>query len=234
MTRIWWLRLFALMLCSLAFIVTKPVAQADSPTASQFVERPDVRRNAQQKKDVANFGVYAYIQWKKINLQAGQGGTFSYHRVASIQTNPWRYVEFGWTKNIAGDCAGVAVNNFCALIVYNAGGGDFAHPVAFTKADHSYSIQYDPNTTKHWFYLDGNNVWNKNSGFGQGNQVKGGGEVGAGVEQMKDVHLSSLEYLVNNGGNFQFVFWNGYVDAEQEAPYSNIDGGPNDFFDHGP
>jgi len=233
LSRIWRLCMLALMLGEITFLVTGNHAQADNPEAPSS-NHCVCRHNAQQKKDVANFGAYAYIQWKKINLLPGNGGTYSYHRVASVQTTPWKYVEFGWIRTTKNWCAGVAIDKYCGLIVYNAGGADLNHAVAITKADHAYFSQYDPNTNKHWFFLDGANVWNINAGFGQGNQVKGGGEVGAGVEQMKDVHLSSLEYLVNNGGNFQFVFWNGYADAEQEAPYSNVDGGPNDFFNHSP
>jgi hypothetical protein len=228
--RILRLAILIFVLVGIAFFISGTDANAETtsaPTSNHCV----CRHNAQQKKQLANFGVYGYIQWKRTNLN---GGTFTYHRVASVQENPWRYVEFGWTKNAVGDCAAVTTGNFCALIVYNPGTGDFGHAVAFTKVDHSYSAQYDPNTTKHWFYLDGANVWNVNAGFGQGTQVKGGGEVGRGVEQMNDAHLYNLAYSVNNGGGFQYVSWNGYVDAEQEAPYSNVNGGPNDFFDHGP
>lgn len=228
--RILRLGVLALVLGGIAFLVAGAEIKAETylaPASNHCV----CRHNAQQKKQVANFGVYGYIQWKRTNLN---GGTFTYHRVASIQENPWRYVEFGWTKNIVGDCAGVTAGSFCALAVYNSGAGDIGHAVAFTKVGHSYAAQYDPNTNRHWFYLDGANVWSVNAGFGQGTQVKAGGEVGRGVEQMNDVQISSLEYSINNGGNFQYVFWNGYQDAEQEDPYFNINGGLNDFFDHGP
>jgi hypothetical protein len=161
-------------------------------------------------------------------------GTFSYHRVVSVQLTPWRYVEFGWIKEIIGQCGAVAVNNNCGLIVYDAGNGVFRHAIAITRANHVYASQYDPNTNKHWFFLDNANVWNVQANFGQGTDVWGGGEVGAGVEQMKDVQLADLRYIMQNGGIFQSVSWNGYVNHLQEAPYSNIAGGPNDFFDHGP
>lgn len=220
----------ALLLGTILFVVTKNDIRAEppkSPTTHHCV----CRHNAQQKKDVANFGVFSRIQWKKINLN---GGIVSYHRVASIQLNPWRYVEIGWMRSVTGECGNVAINNYCGFIVYNAGGPDLGHAFAITRAAHNYQVQYDPNTMKHWFYLDGANVWNVSAGFGQGTQVKGGGEVGTGVEQMKDIQLSNLLYSIQNGGVFQLQPWNGYVDAEQEAPYSTIDGGPNDFFNHGP
>ncbi|MDL1897559.1 hypothetical protein FBQ82_14935 [Anaerolineae bacterium CFX7] len=60
------------------------------------------------------------------------------------------------------------------------------------------------------------------------------GEVGLGREQMKDVHLFNLQYLAQSAGQFQYKYWNGYVNYQQEAPYSNIPGGANDLFDHGP
>ena len=219
-----------LMLGTILFVVTKNDTRAEPP------ENPSANHcvclhNAQQGKDVANFGASSLIQWKKVNLFAG---TFSYHRVASIQLAPWRFVEFGWIKENQNWCAGLAVNLNCGLIVYNAGAGDLRQAITITRANHTYSFQYDPNTNKYWFYLNGANVWNKNAGFGQGNRVAGGGEVGAGVEQMKDVQLSNLLYLQQNGGVFQFVVWNGYFNLQQEAPYSNIAGGPNDFLDHGP
>ncbi len=226
--------LFAFAIGCVVFLGTGTDANADTPKlpSSHPCTHPCLH-NAQQKKDLANYGAYASIQWKKVNLFTGK---FSYHRVASIQTSPFRFVEFGWIKDIQipTQCDNVAVNSNCGLIVYNAGVGNLRKAVAITKATHVYQFQYDPNTSKYFFYLDGANVYDINAGFGQGNQIKGGGEVADGLEQMKDVQQFNLKYVIQNGGGFQYVPWNGYVDAEQEFPYSTIDGGANDFFNHGP
>lgn len=225
---IWQLSLLALVIGSVAFLVASNRAEAKDPEGPSS-DHCVCRHNAQQKKEVNNFGAAATIQWKKLNLN---NGGYSYHRIATIQAAPWRYVEFGWLKNSQGLCG--AGTNTCAYIVYNAGGADFPMRIPMTRADHSYSFQYDPNSGRYWFYLDGANVWNQNANFQAGTRVAGGGEVDMGVEGMGNVHLSNLLYLQNNGGLFQYVPWNGYIEYQRQPPYSNLPGGQNDFFDHGP
>jgi len=106
-------------------------------------------------------------------------------------------------------------------------------PFAFIM-EHSFLHQYNPNDGEYYFYLDDAYVWHQDANFLSGTRVAAGGEVGLGVEQMKDVHISNLLYIKNNAGVFSYQDLNGYVDYQQDAPYSNTDGGPNDFFDHGP
>jgi hypothetical protein len=227
LARIWQLGMVALVLGGVAFLVAGNRAEANDPVAP-LSNHCACRHNAQQKKEIVNYGASALIQWKKLNLNNGQ---YSYHRVATIQASPWRYVEFGWWKNSLGLCGGT---NTCAYIVYNAGGLNYSIAILMTRADHTYAFQYNPNDGEYWFYLDGAYVWHQDANFLSGTRVAAGGEVGLGVEQMKDVHISNLLYSKNNAGVFSYQYWNGYVDYQQEAPYSNTDGGPNDFFDHGP
>ena len=67
--------------------------------------------------------------------------------------------------------------------------------------------------------------------FTSGDRVIGGGEVYAGIENMGRTRLSDLSYSVNDGGNFYFTYWNGYVRHVEDYPYCNIPNGPNSFYD---
>src|SRR5262245_44296232 len=137
--------------------------------------------NATQKKDVTAWGVSGYISWTNPNLN---NGTASYHRVGVVQNSPWRFVEFGWVKTVL--CGNCEWNQrFCGLVSYDDGGGGLnVHISGITQATHRYSMQYDPNTNKYWFYMDGVNVYSRIVNFSSGNFVAGGGEVSNGLEKM--------------------------------------------------
>lgn len=164
--------------------------------------------NAIEKKDVTTKGGWAYITWTNPNLN---GGWVSYHRVATVQWSPWRYVEWGWGKTASG---------FQGLMAYNAGSGDQnVYVSGISAATHRWSHQYDSNTSKFWFYVDGANYTNVNVGFSAGNAVTAGGEVGNGVESMNSTNLYDLRYLSCSGCGF--TLWNGHVNYVDNSPYYN-------------
>lgn len=177
--------------------------------------------NATQKKDVTAWGSWAYINWTNPDLD---GGSWVYHRTAVLQWSPWRFVEFGWQKTSSG---------VRGLIVYEDGSGAKNQVVSISAATHRYSMQYDPNTDKYWFYLDGSNVWNVDANFSSGDAAMAGGEVASGVEDMGHTHCYDLRYLKKNDGTFSFVLWNGYEEYAVDDAYFNTDDGSNAFYDDG-
>lgn len=183
------------------------------------------RHNATEKKDIVNWGAWAYIQWTNPDLDTGDGGQWTYHRVVTVQWSPWRYVEFGWQKTTSG---------IRGAIGYEDGSGPRQQNVTISAADHRYTFQYDPNTGKYWFYVDGSNVWNVNANFSDGDAVIGGGEVAWGVESMGHTRLWDLRYLKRNpDGTFVYISWNGHVNYADDSPYYNTDNGLNSFYDDG-
>ncbi len=181
--------------------------------------------NCTDKKDITAWGAWAYINWTNPDLDTGDGGIWVYNRVGVVQWSPWRYVEFGWQKTTAG---------IRGAIGYNDGSGAKQVNVVITAATHKYHMQYDPNTGKYWFYVDGSNVANVNANFSSGNAVIGGGEVPYGVESMGHTLLSDLRYLKRNpDGTFVFSSWNGHINYADDAPYYNTDNGSNSFYDDG-
>lgn len=221
-----WLLLFPLLVLlvislSIDYIVVQASKQERSyPSPLLHV---DGLHNATQKKDVTAWGVLANLTWTNPNLN---GGSWSYHRPMVVQWSPWRFVEFGWQKTTSG---------FRGLVGYNDGSGNKNQVISgVSAATHSYSIQYDPNSTKYWFYVDGSNVWNVNANFSSGNAVISGGEVASGVECMGHTRNYNLHYLQRNAnGTFTYYFWNGYVPYAVDAPYSNAPDGSNAFYDDG-
>jgi hypothetical protein len=177
--------------------------------------------NATEKRDGTTWGGSGYLTWTNPNLN---GGWASYHRVATAQTSPWRFVEWGWGKTSSG---------YQAILAYDAGsGGQNVYFSGITAATHQYSHQYDPNTSKYWFYIDGSNYTNINANFSSGTFNAAGGEAGNGVESFNSTKVYDLRYLVRNpNGTFTFASWNGHSNYIDNAPYSNqnIDG--NSFYD---
>jgi hypothetical protein len=147
-----------------------------------------------------------------------------------VQNSPWRFVEFGWVKTVLfGNCAWNST--FCGLVSYDNGSGGQNVPISgITQATHRYSMQYDPNTNKYWFYVDGANIYNINANFSSGNFVVGGGEVSNGLEKMNGTTLSDLRYIASLGGGY--VSWNGHVNYVVEAPYFNTNISSNAFSDN--
>ena len=125
------------------------------------------------------------------------------------------------------------MTTFCGYIAYNDGSGNRSQPVGgISQATHRYQSQYDPNSAKYYFYVDGSNVWNVNANFSSGNAAMGGGEVNNGVEKMAHTQLYDLRYLQKNpDGSFVFVLWNGHIDYADDSPYYNTSGGSNSFYD---
>ncbi|MES4787651.1 MAG: hypothetical protein C4294_19675 [Nitrospiraceae bacterium] len=181
---------------------------------------------AAEQQYVTAWGGWAYIP----NLNSGRG---SYHRVAVFQLSPFRFAEIGWIKtNTFGSYCGWW-NTFCAQVSWDSGSGNQNFSSAISQATHLYSLQYDPNTQKYWFYVDGSNIFNQNANFSSGT-IGAGGEVVDGVESMAHTQLYDLRYLQRNGdGSFVFVSWNGHVNYRDDPPYYNTDNGPNSFYDDG-
>jgi len=181
--------------------------------------------NALEKKNITAWGAYAYITWRNPNLN---GGLFSYHRVGVMLQTPttWRFVEFGQRKISTG---------IQGTIAYNAGSGTNNIFLPISTGTHQYSMQYDPNSGKYWFYLDGANVYNINAGFSSGNAVIAGGEVAYGVEAMAHTKIYGLRYLKRKAdGTFVYVSWNGHVDYSSygdDPPYYNTNINLNSFYD---
>jgi hypothetical protein len=214
------------------FILSGTEQSANASVSNISIEAPIANHctclhNATQKKDVTAWGVWSYISWTNPNLN---NGTASYHRVGIVQNSPWRFVEFGWVKTILfGNCDWNST--FCGLVSYNAGSGgrNVAIP-SVTQALHRYSMQYDPNTSKYWFYVDGTNVYSVNANFSSGNFVVGGGEVSNGLEKMNGTTLSDLRYIASLGGSY--VSRNGHTNYVVEAPYYNTNISSNSFSDN--
>ncbi len=181
--------------------------------------------NCTEKKDVVAWGAWAYINWTNPDLDTGDGGQWVYNRVGVAQVSPWRFVEFGWWKTTSG---------LQGYIAYNDGSGNKGQSVTISAATHRYSMQYDPNTGKYWFYVDGSNVWNVNANFTDGDFAVGGGEVGYGVESMGHTKLWDLRYSKRNpDGTFQYALWNGHVNYADDDPYFNTNIDSNSFYDDG-
>lgn len=205
-------------------VVLVVVVLAGQPNRNAYAHTGTIH-NCTEKKDVVAWGAWAYINWTDPDLDTGDGGLWVYNRVGVVQSNPWRYVEFGWQKTTAG---------IRGAIGYNDGSGAKQLNVVISAATHRYSMQYDPNTGKYWFYVDGSNVANVNANFSSGNFVVGGGEVAYGVESMGHTKLWDLRYLKRNpDGTFVFVSWGGHVNYADDAPYSNTDNGTDSFYDDG-
>lgn len=177
--------------------------------------------NAAQKKDVGTaWGVEGRITWTNPDLR---GGTGSAHRVAVVQQNPWRYTEVGWAK---------LTNGLYTFVTYENGTGPITQYFSnLTPAEHQYTAQYDPNTAKHWYYVDGVSFFSQPVNFSWGDRVIGGGEVIDGIEGMGNTLLFDLRYLVNQGGSFLYVPWDGYERYVEDRPYCNVPNGLNSFYD---
>jgi hypothetical protein len=190
-------------------------------SASPLAQTPKKYYNAQQKKDVAAWGAKATITWTDPALN---GGTFSAHRIAMIQVSPFQFGEIGWEKTTGG---------LLGFVTYNDGSGIGNQGTTFSvsPATHEYALQYDPNTQRYWFYVDGSIVFNAATNFPSGNRVAGGGEAYDGVESMGHTRLSDLGYSVNQGGNFSYAPWNGYESYQQGYPYCNILIDSSSFYD---
>lgn len=89
-------------------------------------------------------------------------------------------------------------------------------------------MQYDPNNSKYWFYVDGVNVWNVNANFSSGNAVVAGGEVLTGVENMQHTRVYDLRYLACTGCGY--TPWNGHVNYLDDPPYYNTNLDANSFY----
>jgi len=200
--------------------IDKPSLKQPSPFYSPL-QVPNA--NASQKKDgIVPWGVEAYITWTDPDLRTGTG---SAHRVIVVLDNPTNpYTELGWSKLNDGRHS---------FITYHTGNGN---PVTLyfgnmTPATHQYTIQYDPNQSKHFYYIDGVPFFSQAVGFSSGNRVVAGGEVLDGVESMGNTLLYDLRYLTLQGSNFVFVPWNGYERFVEDYPYCNISNGSNSFYD---
>lgn len=192
-----------------------------SANAGPLAQTPKKYYNAQQKKDVTAWGAAATITWTDPPLN---GGTFSDHRVAVLQSSPQRYGEIGWIKRSTG---------LFYFVTYDdgSGAGPISHEYPLSPGTHVYSLQYDPNTGEYWFYVDGGYVYNIALNFSSGSYVAAGGEVLDGVESMGQTQLYDLNYFVNQGGIFSPALWNGYVPYIVEHPYCNIPIDSNSFYD---
>lgn len=202
-------------------IIAPQSAQATTNNMPEYNHCTNCLHNATEKKDITAWGVWGYITWTNPNLN---GGAWSYHRVAVVKWSPWRFVEWGWQKISTG---------IRGAIAYDAGSGGVNVIIGgVSAATHRYSIQYDPNTSKYWFYLDGANVYNINANFSSGNAVTGGGET-TGVEAMAHTKLYDLRYLKKNAnGTFSYVLWGGHINYADDPPYYNTNGTDvNSFYD---
>lgn len=209
---------------SLLVVLVMTMLAEEFPGQSVFAHTGALH-NATEKRDIVNWGASAYIQWTNPDLDTGDGGWAIYHRVATVQWSPWRFVEFGWRKTTSG---------FSGLIAYDDGSGGKNIPVSLSAADHRYHFQYDPNTGKYWFGVDGSNYWSVNANFSDGDAVIGGGEVGYGVESMGHTKLWNLRWLKRNpDGTFVYVSWDGHANSADDSPYYNTDNGLNSFYDDG-
>lgn len=219
---------FLLLLASVSAISTSSVASA-SGSHRPPLSHGEFLHNAREKKSgsYTAWGGRATINWTNPNLT--QYGWLSYHRVATIDYSAQKYVEFGVAQTS---------NGIKGLIAWNDGSGDQNAEVTVSAATHSYSHQYDPNTSKYWFYVDGANVYNISANFSSGNISGAGGEAGSGVEQFNSTLISNLSYLKrNSNGTFVYSSWNGHVQYNDpdDAPYYNTDGpNSNSFYDKGP
>lgn len=181
--------------------------------------------NCTEKKDIVAWGARTYIDWTNPDLDTGDGGQWVYNRIGVVRWSPWRFVEFGWQKTTAG---------IRGVIAYNDGSGNKNLVVTISAATHLYSMQYDPNTGKYWFYVDERNIANVNANFSAGDAVIGGGEVAYGVESMGHTKLWDLRYLKRNSdGTFVFWPWDGHVNYADDEPYFNTDNGANSFYNDG-
>ena len=115
-----------------------------SANASPLAQTPKKLYNAQQKKDVTAWGAFATINWTDPSLN---GGTFSDHRVAVLQSSPQRYGEIGWIKRSTGPFIFVTYDD-------GSGAGAVSHEYSVSPALADYAVQYDPNTGEYWFYVD--------------------------------------------------------------------------------
>jgi hypothetical protein len=176
-----------------------------------------------------SWGVYGILNWTDPDLRTG---ALSWHRVG-VGNNPpsGAYAEFGWAKATSYCTPYLSP---CALITVDDGTGPSTtqYPLP-SVGTHSYSMQYDPNTSKYYFYIDFAYFTDKPAPLTSGDYVFGGGEVFTGYESMGDTLLSDLHYLVQDPiGNFVFVFWSGHeVYNFPDLPYYNRDNGPNSFYD---
>lgn len=205
----------------LAFLSIAMVAALGltSAVASPNLQGTKKLYNAQQKKDLIAWGAQATITWTDPPLH---GGSYSAHRVAVIQISPWRYAEIGWYKYSAG---------LFTFVTCEDGSGPQMDLFPVSPATHEYAFQYDPNGAQHWFYVDSSVVSHKAVNFSSGDRVAAGGEVYDGVESMGRTRLFNLRYLINVGGSFYYVPWDGYERYMIEFPYCNIAIDPNSFYD---
>ena len=77
--------MLALVLGGIAFLVAGHRAEANDPVAPS--DHCVCRHNAQQKKELVNYGAYARIQWKKLNLKAGRIGLAPRRKKGRIARN---------------------------------------------------------------------------------------------------------------------------------------------------
>lgn len=174
--------------------------------------------NAVEGKDVTAWGVWGYITWTNPDLN---GGSWSYHRVAIAQWNPWRFVETGWMKT---------ANGFKGSISYDdgSGGKGFDHPLA--PGTYRYSAQYDPNVSRYIFFVDGVYVWDVDANFSTGDVVLAGGETATGVEDMNHTYYYDLRYLIKSNNNYYYRLWNGHSTYVEDPPYYTTNSGTNAFY----
>jgi hypothetical protein len=213
---------FFLFAAMLALIPVAPKVKRDILPQMMAAQAKKLH-NATQKLDTIAWGVQGYITWTDPSLNGGQ---WSYHRLSVIHWSPWRFVEWGWQKTTAG---------FRGMIAYNDGTRLYNRVVnGLSSATHRYSIQYDPNTGRYWFFVDGVSVWSVDADFSAGDAVTIGGEVATGRECMGDTKSYDLRYLVRKpDGSFAYVPWDGLKPYAVDAPFSNSGDGRSLVFDHG-
>lgn len=169
--------------------------------------------NATDKFDVTAWGVRGIITWTNPPLN---GGFWSYTRVALLVQSPFKFVEWGWYKTCE-------VNCFVGLIAWDDGSGlqNLTVP-GIIAGDHTWSIQYDPNTSRYYFYVDAVSMYNLQINMSSGNRVTAGGEVNTGIERMNHVRTSSLNYLFRRSdGTFTFRPWTSHTNYVDDPPFYN-------------
>ncbi len=221
--------LSTLILVAMALTITdaQGIVQA-APALEPALNHCSCLHNAtEQKSGISPRGAWGYINYTDPPLNGGQ---WSYHRVTTVLGSPWRFVEWGWQKRQV-----LFGTELRGLIAYDSGGGPVNVGIGgVSAATHRYSLQYDPPSAKYIAFLDGVQFWNGNVGFSTGSFVTAGGEVYLGVESMYSTYLSDLRYLKQQpDGTWAFTLWNGHTNYVDNAPYSNIDGGLNAFYDFG-
>lgn len=175
----------------------------------------------QTKDDVLAWGAQGQITWTDPDVSKGYA---SFHRVAYLRDTPLAYAGFGWIKRLP--------SNFAAVIEWYDNGPKNFNLYSVSKATHRYSIQYDPNTKKHHFYVDGNYVFTQDCKFSFGDRAVAGGEVQYGTEKMGHTKVYQLKYSQQQSdGTFRFVPWNGHTNYVQNAPYFNTNIAANAFYD---